>query len=114
MRLSEIADMLDEIGIPVAYRAFEKDDVSPPPAPPFICYLLPDSNPEIADDINYAKIEELDIELYTNFKDFELENTIENVLTSHDIAFTREETYLSDERVQMTTFITEVLINGSE
>lgn len=112
MRLSEIADMLDEIGVPVAYRAFEADGTAP--APPFICYLLPNSDPEIADDINYAKIEELDIELYTSFKDFELEKTIENVLTSHGIAFTREETYLSDEKMQMTTFMTEVLLNGSE
>lgn len=112
MRLSEIADMLDEIGVPVAYRAFEEDGTAP--APPFVCYLFPNSNPEQADNINYAKIEELDIELYTSYKDFELEERIETVLTGHDLSFSREETYLSDEKVQMTTFITEVLINGSE
>lgn len=112
MSLNEIIDMLEEIGLPVAYQAFDESEDAPPP--PFICYLFPNNDLESADNINYAKIEELDIELYTSYKDFELENTIETVLTQHGFSFSREETYLSDEKVYMVTFITEVLINAAE
>lgn len=111
MKLSELQEIFDEINVPVAYRAFE-EGLCPPP--PFICYLFPENDPEFADNNNVAKIEQLAIEVYTSHKDFELEEHIETVLTRHDLSFSREETYLSDEKVQMTTFIMEVLINGSE
>lgn len=109
MTLSEVVSMLEEAGIPVAYRAFE---VGNAPAPPFICYLFANNVPESADDANYVHIEELNIELYTDSKDFNLETEIETILTEHDLAFSREETWLDDDRMQMTIFTMEVLING--
>lgn len=112
MKLSELTSMLEEIGVPVAYRAFEESENAP--APPFICYLFPNNDPESADNINYAKIEELDIELYTSYKDFELEELVETVLAEHGFSFYREETFLSDEKVYMTTYTMEVLINATE
>lgn len=112
MTLNQIVEMLEEADLPVAYRAFEADPDNPPPAPPFICFLFPDSDPEFADNGNVVKIEELDIEIYSVTKDFELENRIERILKEHELPFTREETWLQDEQVQMTTFITEVIING--
>ena len=108
MTLSEIVSMLEEAGIPVAYRAFE---VGNAPAPPFICYLFASNMSEAADDANYVHIEALNIELYTDAKDFSLETTIETILTEHDLAFSRDETWLDDERMQMTIYTTEVLIN---
>ena len=111
MTLSEIVSMLEESDIPIAYRSFDVDNA---PAPPFICYLFPNNNPEFADDSNYAKIEELDIELYTDQKDFELENKIEAILNKYELPFTREETWINEERMQMTIFITEVLIDGEQ
>lgn len=109
MTLNGIVSMLEEAGIPVAYRAFE---VGNAPAPPFICYIFPNNVPESADDANYVHIEELSIELYTDAKDFELETTIETILTAHELAFSREETWLDDDRMQMTIYTTEVFING--
>lgn len=114
MTLNQIVEMLETINIPVAYRAFEVDTDNPPPAPPFICYLFPNSAPEFADNANAAKIEELDIELYTDRKSFELENSIEAVLKSNNLPFSREEEWIENEQMLQTTFITEVLINGSE
>lgn len=109
MTLSEIVSVLSEINVPIAYRSFEEGDA---PATPFICYLFPNNDSEYADNTNYAKIETLAIELYTDAKDFELEKTIEDTLNKYDLTFTREETWLNDERMQMTVFTTEVLIDG--
>lgn len=114
MTLQEIVEMLGTVKIPVAYRAFEVDKDNPPPAPPFICYLFPNSDPEFADNANAAKIEELDIELYTDRKNFALETSIEDVLAAHELPFRREEAWIDSEQMLQTTFITEVLINGSE
>lgn len=114
MKLKQIVEMLESIKIPVVYRSFEVDKHNPPPAPPFICYLFPNSDPEFADNANAAKIEELDIELYTNRKNFELENSIEEALISNELPFIREEEWIESEQMLQTTFITEVLINGSE
>lgn len=108
MTLTEIVSMLTEAEIPVAYRAFEEGSA---PAPPFLCYMFSENIPEAADNGNYVKIETLYIELYTDQKDFALEATIESILTTHGLGYTREESWLEDERMQMTVFTTEVLID---
>ena len=115
MTYQEIVNMIKEIkpdginSIQFAYRAFQEGGAV---APPFICYLYTGNSPEPADNTNFVKIEQLAIELYTDQKDFALEQKIEAVLTSHDLAFEREETWLSDEQMQMTTYTMEVNING--
>ena len=109
MSLQEIANIIAEMDIPFAYRAFEDGTDQ---QPPFICYLYTGNTPEPADNINYVKIETLAIELYTNQKDFVLEETVEAVLDKYELAYDREEVWLSDEQMQMTTYTMEVLING--
>lgn len=111
MTFPEIAEMISSINLPFAYRSFEEGTATPCP---FICYLFPNNSPEPADNINIAKIETLTIELYTDQKDFSLEDRVENILSSHDLVFDREEEWLSDEKMQLTVFTMEVLINGSE
>lgn len=108
MSLQEIANMIAEIDLPYAYRSFESGTGQ---APPFICYLYTGNTPEPADNINYAKIETLAIELYTNQKDFVLEKSVEAVLDKYEMVYEREETWLSDEQIQMTTYTMDVLIN---
>ena len=107
MLLSEIANMINSIGLPYAYRAFEADTAK---APPFICYLYTGNNPEAADNQNYAKIENLVIELYTDHKDFSLEATVENVLNNNDMVFERDEAWIEKEKMQLTTYTMDVLI----
>lgn len=111
MTFPEIAEMISSIGLPFAYRSFEEGTATPCP---FICYLFPNNSPEPADNINIAKIETLTIELYTDQKDFALEEQIEEVLTSYNLAFSRDEQWISDEKMQLTVYTMEVLINGSE
>lgn len=107
----EIAEMIASLEIPFAYHQFEEGtDI----APPFICYFYSGNVPEPADNTNYIDIEQLAIELYTDTKDFALEKRVEDLLNAHDLVFSREETYLDDEKMQMTTFLTEVQIDGTE
>lgn len=111
MTLQEIAEMIAEMNLPFAYRAFEQGTGQ---EPPFICYLYTGNVPEPADNVNFAKIEILAIELYTDTKDFALEASIEAVLDSYELVYSREETWLEDEQMQMTTYTMEVLINGEQ
>lgn len=109
MTLVEVAEMLAEMNIDFAYNAFESETGK---QPPFICYFYSGNVVEAADNVNYAKIETLNIELYTDTKDFALEAQVETVLNNHEMVFSREEEWLEGEQMQMTIYTMEVLING--
>ena len=50
------------------------------------------------------------IEIYTAHKDFALDRTAEIVLKSYGLTFTRDEAYINDEKLYMSTFYADVLI----
>ena len=62
--------MVDEMGYPSAYDHFAEGES---PEPPFIVFLYPKANNFAADGKVYYKINRLNIELYTDLKDVELE-----------------------------------------
>lgn len=109
MTLQEVANIVSSIGLPFAYHHFPENTGQ---QPPFICYYYPRSNDMIADGTNYQKINELVIELYTDNKDFTLENTVESVLKAHDFVYSREETYIESEKMYMVVFYMGVIINA--
>lgn len=109
MTTQEVANMVAEIGLPYAYYEFP-DDVER--ELPFIAFLFTDNNDFIADNINYTDTRTLVIELYTREKDFSLEQTVRSILNGHEMPFSQESEYLNDERCWITTFTTEVVING--
>lgn len=113
MTYEQINDMIGSVGLPYTYDHFDKDDVNRPDGPPFIAFLYPQNNDFAADDHNYIHVEQLVIELYTDNKDFDHETAIEDVLNANDLPFDKDGTYLDDEHMYMTTYTTEVLINGS-
>ena len=77
MTPSEVKIMVEELGIPSAYYQFaDNTDL----APPFVCYFFTPSNDLSADNINYVRVEKLNIELYTDVKDFALEKQLEQIL----------------------------------
>lgn len=109
MTYSEIAEMIDSIGIPSAYYEFTEDTAV---SPPFICFYYSRNNDFKADNQNYVKIEQLTIELYTDEKDFEREASVEAVLKNYELAYSRSETYIGSERMYMVVYNTEVIINA--
>lgn len=111
MTREQIATMIGSIGLPFAFDHFEEDDAARPQGPPFICFLLPERNDFHADGLNYVKISELDIELYTDEPDFDLEAAVEAALAAADLPFTRSDAvYIESEQMYQTTYITEVLL----
>ena len=69
------------------------------PEPPFICYLLPDSDNFSADGKAYYKINEVHIELYTDTKDLSVEGQLEAVLDEHGIFYDRSEVWIESEKL---------------
>lgn len=107
MTYKELNLFIAGLGLPYAYNQFPDDT---PQEPPFICFLFDSSNDFIADDTNYAKIRPLTIELYTSEKDFSLEETIETALSNGGFVYSRDETYLDNEQMNMVVYSTEIVI----
>ena len=96
MTYSEIAEMLEETNIPVAYDHFSEGEA---PDPPFICFLFPGSDNFSADGKVYLKICNVNVELYTDIKDPELEQMLETVLDGHGIFYQKTEAWIESERL---------------
>lgn len=111
MTYKQVAEMVGTIGVPYAYYQFPNNTGI---APPFVCFYFDSSNDFAADNVNYQRIRPLSIELYTDNKNFTLEQTVENVLNQNGLVYSREETYLDSERMYMVTFMTEIIITEGE
>ena len=107
MTPQNIKTMIESVGIPYAYHQFADGTGQ---QPPFICFFYGNSNDLAADDINYARIEPLYIELYTDEKDFALEKTIETLLNANNLVFAKEQTYLDSERMHETIYTTDIIM----
>ena len=62
--------------------------------PPFICWLIPETRNFSADGKVYFKSDKVDIELYTDEKDFELEERVEAALDAADLFWQKSEQYI--------------------
>jgi len=107
MTTQEVNTMIESVGIPYAYYQFADDTKQ---QPPFICFFYGDSTDLAADNTNYARIERLYIELYTDEKDFALESQIEQLLNANELVFSKEQTYLDDERMHETIYTTDIIM----
>ena len=109
MTTAEVASMIGSIGLDYAYYQFPEASGQ---APPFVLFYYPEDNDFIADGCNYVKKCRLIIELYTDNKDFEMESTVEAVLSANNLVYSREEQYIDTERMYEVLYSTEVIING--
>lgn len=106
MTRTEIAAMLEAVGIPVAYYQFPE----PGQEPPFICYFFAGDHDFIADNTNYQKIDRLSVELYTDNKDFGLEKSVEDALNGAGLVWSREDSYIDSEKMNEVAYESEVVI----
>ena len=111
MTIENLVEMLQELKIPFAYDHFAEGES---PEPPFICYLIPGSDNFAADGRVYFKLNEVRIEMYTDFKDPSLESRVEDVLDRHEIFYNKSETWIQSEKLYevMYSFEMEGLNNG--
>lgn len=108
MTHTEVATMIASIGLPYAYYEFPDDTEQ---EPPFVVFYYPQSDDLYADNQNYVGITQLNIELYTDEKDFDLESTVESVLAESGLTYTKMETRIDTERMWQILYQMEVIIN---
>lgn len=109
MTREEIATMIESIKLPCAYDQFDDDT---PQEPPFICWFFSVNDDLAADNVNYAHIETLNVELYTRYKDFETEAIIEKTLNDNGLVYHKETNKIDTEKMYQTAYESEVLLNG--
>lgn len=107
MKLTEFAKQLGTIGYPVAYNHFKNTPNNPAPEPPFIIYLEEDSNNFGADNKVLKQVVNYRIEVYSDEKDFDLEEQIEQLLDENNIFYDTDELFIKQENLyQRMYFIT--------
>ena len=105
MALKNFVLLLASTGLDVAYQHFDVgDDVEMP----FITYQEVTSNNFVADGKVYAAISHLYVTLWTSKKDIASEQKLEKVLDDNDIPWSKNESYLEEERCFEITYEVEV------
>ena len=107
MTYKEVSNMIEGIDIPFAYYQFPEGTGQ---ECPFICFYFAGSDDFAADDTNYQRIRPLTIELYTDNKDFTLEETVEAALNSSGLVYSRSETYIDSEKMNMVVYTTDIIV----
>lgn len=108
MTYQEVAALLASIGLPTAYDHFEVGNAADPP---FICFYFEGSDDLAADNTNFQRIRPLTVELYTDNKDFALEERVEAALNGAGLVFSRSETYIDSERMYEVVYTTDIIIS---
>ena len=109
MTFKEIAEMIEDIGMPFTYYSWPEN--AAPPLP-YIVYYYPGTQNFPADNSVYVVNQTLNIELYTRTKDFDLEDAVETVLAANHIVWDKTETYINQEHMFEVLYEMEVIING--
>ena len=78
------------------------------PDPPFLLFLTEGEDTFGADNIMYHSFKRLNIELYTDEKSPETEKSVEEVLTSHGIYYSKSEIWIESEKLYEILYETEV------
>ena len=106
--MEQIVKILEETELPFAYNHFAEGES---PDPPFICYLVPNSDNFAADGEVYYKINELHIELYTDCKDLSAEQKLEDVLDANGIYYEKSEVWIESEKLYEVLYTFEMEVN---
>ena len=106
--MQELKTMLEQLNIPVAYSHFNTATT-----PPFAVFLRQSTSNFGADDKVYKKINNYLVELYTEYKDIELEERLEQIFDDNEVYYNvTSEDYIDQE--QMYQIIYEVTLEVDE
>lgn len=109
--MDKLLEMIQVIGLPNACDHFVEGES---PQPPFLVYLIPGIHHFSADGVPYYKVNRVQIELYTDYKDLEREQKVEAVLEQYGIFYDKSEVWIADEKLYevLYTFEMEEENNG--
>lgn len=99
MTQNELYNLLKSTGLPVAYHHFDE-----PPGLPYIIYLFTYSSNFAADSKIYKRFDNYQVELYSEKKDLESEQLLENVFDENDIYYDKSETYIESEEMYQVIY----------
>ena len=105
MTYDDIVAIAEETNLPCAYDHFAEGQS---PEPPFLLFLLPGDDNFSADGVPYLKVTVVHFELYTDFKDPELEKRIEAVLEGHGLFYDKSEVWIESEKLYEVLYEMEV------
>lgn len=111
MTEKEIADMLKSTKLPVAYYQFP---VGEAPQLPYLVYFYSESDNFSADNGVYQRVDQLNVELYTENKDFATEKAIEAVLDANGFFWEKYEAFIDSEQMFQIAYEMETIINGEQ
>ena len=98
--MQELKTLLDQLNIPVAYSHFNTAT-----EPPFIAYYRQSTSNFGADNKVYYKINNYIVELYTPYKDVDLENELENLFDGNNIFYNvTSEDYIDTEQMYQVIY----------
>lgn len=109
MTEKEFKELLEDTDLEVTYHSWP---IGQAPELPYLVYRYPQTDNFNADDTVYQQINNVDVELYTNSKDFATEKAVEAVLDGASIPWQKSENYIETERMYQTVYEMEILIDG--
>ena len=101
----QITDLLRQTGLPFAYHHFSEGES---PDPPFLVYLTPGSHNFSADGMVYYRADQLDIELYTDKKQPEQEEKLEEIFDEAGLYYNKTEQIIRTEQLYEVLYEMEV------
>jgi len=104
MTQQELLIALKAVGLPVAYGSFASAVT-----PPFITYQFAYGSDLIADNINYAKIRNFQIELYTVKNDPPTQKLVEDKLEELQLPYSNIETWLDAEKMYQILYEIQII-----
>ena len=104
MQLTSLYNALKGLNIPVAYGYYPEEH-----AFPYIVYQVTDSGNFAGDNYAYAKINEVQVDLYTEAKNPSLQNSLQTVLDGLDLFYNKREDYVSSENCFAVSYTFEIM-----
>mgnify|MGYP001038266782 CR=1 FL=1 len=99
MEIRALKEFLEQLGLPVAITSFYTEQ-----ALPFLV-ILPDGTESSGSDFAAElRRDAYQIELYTERKDFDLEEKLEELLDKEGIHFVKRETYIDEEAMYQCAY----------
>lgn len=99
MTRKELIDILKKTGYPIRYNSFKT-----PPSTPYLIYLATDTDNTFADNKVYEKNTNYQVELYTDKKDFDVQENIENLFDEYEIPWESSEAYIKEEKLYQVIY----------
>ncbi len=110
MTYVEIYTLIRSIGLPVTYHHWQPGKV---PSLPYLVYWVDETRHFTADNRIYQKIVSIQLELYSDQKNFAAEERVERILDENKIVYDKLEAYIESEKLLEQIYEFELLLEES-